>query len=124
MIPPKDLLKILLTSLALATTAGGSAKVDNTSTAFDPKEGLYSLTRRYQEMQLTTHTACHFGNTDTCSDSTWYHRTRGIYWASVLPMDDFDISKDIKIEIPMPDEVKEKMEANAGKAVTPDGNDD
>ncbi len=29
--------------------------------------------------------SCHFGNTDTCSDISWYHRTTGIVWVSSLP---------------------------------------
>ena len=66
---------------------------------------------------LINTSSCHFGNTDTCSDSTWYHRARGIYWESVLPIYD-DFPGDVKIEIPVPDHMKAmKKKDDANKVV-------
>ncbi|CAK7242037.1 MAG: hypothetical protein STHCBS139747_003513 [Sporothrix thermara] len=120
MIAPKDLLKLLFVLLPALPMAMASTMEDIESSVdeiADMNEALYAMTRYQQQIQLTTHTACHFGNTDTCSDSTWYHRARGIYWESVLPIYD-DFPGDVKIEIPVPDHMKAmKKKDDANKVV-------
>ncbi|CAK7228644.1 hypothetical protein SBRCBS47491_006977 [Sporothrix bragantina] len=64
------------------------------------------------QVKFIDYSACHFGNTDTCSDDNWYHRTRRIYWASALSGFDELPEEPIEIEIPMLDHLKNKTTKN------------
>ncbi|CAK7201587.1 hypothetical protein SEUCBS139899_004294 [Sporothrix eucalyptigena] len=102
----KALLKVLLALSAVpaviearkagagtVAVAGSGPKTADESegpawTCMSDEDIFAALSRKHEDMELVTITGCHFGNTDTCSDITWYHRSRGVFWASALPMDE------------------------------------
>ncbi|OAA60227.1 hypothetical protein SPI_05351 [Niveomyces insectorum RCEF 264] len=45
------------------------------------------LAAKHEHMQLVPFAGCHFGNTDTCSDISWFHRSSGFVWVSMLSRD-------------------------------------